>query len=45
MEFREDCPCTKPGCPNHGNCDACRINHSAPGKKPVFCEREESVES
>ena len=42
--FREDCPCTKEGCPNHGNCEACRERHSTvSGIHPLpYCERPEN---
>lgn len=33
-----DCPCTYPGCPRHGDCDACKENHHSAGEKTT-CEK------
>ncbi len=35
---RRECACTYPGCPRHGNCEACRAYHHAHGE-PTACER------
>ena len=45
MELKKDCPCTKPDCPNHGNCEACHTRHSTvEGVHPLpFCERPENI--
>jgi len=34
---REDCPCTKLNCKNHGLCGPCRAKHK---KAAPFCERD-----
>ncbi len=36
---RPDCPCTWPGCPRHGNCDACKAYHHGMGEK-TCCEKK-----
>lgn len=33
-----NCPCKNVGCPNHGNCEACRANHHGNGGLTA-CER------
>jgi len=38
MERPEVCPCTKRGCPRHGDCAACEAFHLS-GRRPPFCER------
>ena len=42
--FNPNCPCTKEGCPNHGNCTACRERHkTVKGIHPLpYCERPEN---
>jgi len=37
-ERNQACPCTWPGCANHGNCDVCRSKHHARGEKTA-CEK------
>jgi hypothetical protein len=36
------CPCTKKGCPRHGDCAACEEFHKT-GKRPPYCEREKGL--
>jgi hypothetical protein len=36
---KKPCPCTYPGCPRHGDCDACRAYHHAHGEQ-TSCERQ-----
>ena len=40
METNPDCPCTYPGCPRHGDCDACQKAHVATGV-PTACGKTE----
>ena len=44
--FNPNCPCTKPDCPNHGNCTACRERHkTVEGIHPLpYCERPENMD-
>ncbi len=35
---KPDCPCTWPGCPRHGDCDACKAYHHGMGQKTT-CEK------
>ncbi len=37
-EINPDCPCTWPGCENHGNCRACQANHNPYGEKTA-CQK------
>ncbi len=37
-EINKNCPCSWPGCSNHGNCEACRANHHPYGEK-TSCEK------
>ncbi len=36
-ENKNDCPCTWPDCPRHGDCDACKAYHHGMGQK-TSCE-------
>jgi hypothetical protein len=38
IEKKEDCPCPKVKCENHGFCDACREKHYSKGGLP-YCEQ------
>ncbi len=35
---KKNCPCTWPGCENHGKCKACQANHHPHGEKTA-CEK------
>ncbi len=37
-EPNKNCPCTWPGCSNHGKCDACKANHNPYGEKTA-CQK------
>lgn len=37
-EINPNCPCTWPGCENHGNCEACQANHNPYGEKTA-CQK------
>jgi len=37
----KDCPCTWPGCPRHGDCEACKKYHHSLGQKTT-CEKQVS---
>ena len=36
--INKDCPCTYPGCPRHGDCEACKEYHHSMGQK-TSCEK------
>ncbi len=38
-ENKNDCPCTWPDCPRHGDCDACKAYHHGMGQKSS-CEKK-----
>ena len=38
-DLNPDCPCTYPGCPRHGDCEACKEYHHSMGQKTT-CEKE-----
>lgn len=39
-KIKEDCPCPKKQCKNHGKCFECVENHLSDGKQAVFCMRD-----
>ncbi len=38
---KQDCPCTYPGCPRHGDCEACKAYHHGNGEK-TSCEKKKA---
>jgi hypothetical protein len=37
LVYREDCPCPKTSCVNHGYCEPCKEKHK---KNPPYCMRQ-----
>jgi len=40
-EIKQDCPCTYPGCPRHGDCEACKSYHHSLGQM-TSCEKKDA---
>ncbi len=38
-KINEDCPCTYPGCPRHGDCEECKEYHHSIDQK-TCCEKK-----